>query len=301
MKLDVKNLDLKTDSLKGPLKRVALFHDVSGFGKASLTTALPILSAAGLEGCCIPTAILSTHTGEFDHFTFRDLTEDLEDYLNHWEEFGLTHDAIYSGYLGSPEQAKILSDYIDKQKERNPELIAYIDPVMGDNGKLYTNYGQEMVDAMKKLVKKADIVLPNLTEATALLGLEYKEGPYTKEYLEEIIKGLHELGPEKVIITGINLNEEEIGTVLSDGSSFKIVTIPRVAGKFHGTGDTFASFLLSFLLNNYTLEEAVNNAAVLTYGAAKRTESRKTPRREGIDFEGMLPLLVKTLDEDKKI
>lgn len=292
--IDINNIEEIVD-LTGPLKRVALFNDISGFGKASITVELPILACANIEAACIPTAILSTHTGEFKNFTFRDLTEDLDYFLNHWDEIGVVFNAIFSGYLASPDQIKYLLDFINNQKEKNPECLIYIDPVMGDNGKLYNGYKESLVAENKKLVKKADIILPNLTESFLLLGKPFVSGPYEKELIKSIGNELQNLGPKKIIITGIELGNEKIGIAIFDENKFELLEVPKVPGKFHGTGDVFASLTLGAYLNNFSLIEAVKIASALTYIAARRTEARNTPRREGIDFEGILPLYIEEL------
>lgn len=296
---EIENIDFITDEVEeGPLKRAVLFNDISGFGKCSLTVALPVLSAAGIEGCLVPTAILSTHTGGFENFTFRDLTEDLEPYLEHWNSLEIPFDALYSGYLGSPEQAEILKQFILFQKKRNPDLLTYIDPVMGDNGILYTGFGEKMVEAMRELLPVADIVLPNLTEALALLGREFYEGPYSEEYLKEITSALRALGPQKVLLTGIPF-EDKVLTAIDDGENFELISAPKVEGSFHGTGDVFGSFTLAGLMNDLDLIDSAELGSTLTYGAVKRTEKRKTARREGVDFEGMLPLMQERIKDIK--
>lgn len=240
----------------GHQPRAALFHDLSGFGKCSLTVALPVLSAAGIEGSCIPTAVLSTHTGGFEGYTFRDLTEDLPAFLKHWQSLDLKFDAVYSGYLGSPKQAEILEDFIETQ---DPETTVFIDPVMADNGELYPGFGVEMVAAMKKLAGKADYLLPNITEASLLLGIPYQEAPYTKEYIEDVVRKLSDLGPQFIILTGVGLKPNEIGAAVYDAATGKteFIETTRLPGSFHGTGDVFSSFVLAALMNGQSLPQAV--------------------------------------------
>lgn len=298
--IEIKEFDFINESeLSGPLKRVVLFNDISGFGKCSITTSLPILAAAGIEGCAVPTAILSTHTGNFEGYTFRDLTEDLEAFLGHWLKLGIHFDAIYSGYLGSPKQAQILKEFIKKEQKLNPEILVYVDPVMGDNGQLYSGYGEKLVEAMRELVTMADIVLPNLTEATALLGMKYHSKPYTEDELIDISKKLQQLGPKTVIITGIENGDSILTAVYQN--ELELIKVPKVTGRFHGTGDIFASFTLAALLNGRSVIKAAELGAYLTYGAVKRTMLRETPRREGVDFEGMLPSLIQELKLESKI
>jgi len=278
-----------------PLQRVAAIHDMSGFGKCSLTVALPILSAAGIETCPIPTAILSTHTGEFEGFTFRDLTEDMVPIADHWKSLDIRFAAIYTGFLGSPQQVEIV-EYIFSQFKRDDNMIL-VDPVMADNGKLYSVFDMEMVHNMARLATKADILVPNMTEAAFLLGEEYREVPYTEEYVRHIATSLADMGPSKVIITGVTQDIEQLGAVCYDKSTGKLSwhLSQRSPGFFHGTGDVFASFLLAGILNGQALGDATQMAVDLTQAAILRTVERDTPRREGVDFEGVLPKMIRQL------
>ena len=271
--------------------RAALFHDRSGFGKCSLTVALPILSAAGVEASCIPTAVLSTHTGGFEGYTFRDLTEDLPAFLAHWKELGFEFDAVYSGYLGSPEQAEILEAFVETQK---PETLFFVDPVMGDFGSLYPGFDDGMVRAMRKLIGKADLILPNMTEASLLLGIPYQEPPYSEEYVNKIVRELAAVGPQFVILTGIGLEEGQTGAAVYDSAADQVdfIETEQLPGSFHGTGDVFSSLVLAGLMNGKPLTEAVRIAVDLTAEAIARTIVRKRPAREGVDFEGVLPQLI---------
>jgi pyridoxine kinase len=172
-------------------KRLAAIHDISCFGKCSLTVALPIISAAGIETSVIPTAVLSTHTGGFKGYTFRDLTADLKPIAEHWSSLGLRFDAVYTGYLGSFEQLNIVSEIISLLK--TADTLVIVDPVMADNGKLYASFPLNFPEGMKKLCSLADVIEPNLTEASLLLDLPYNEGPYTKDYIEvcsRVLRGL---------------------------------------------------------------------------------------------------------------
>lgn len=275
--------------------RAALFHDLSGFGKCSLTVALPILSAAGIEASCIPTAVLSTHTGGFEGFTFRDLTEDLPAFLKHWEDLGLKFDAVYSGYLGSPKQADILLDFVDKT-EGDP--IFYVDPVMADNGSLYPGFDQSMVEAMKKVAARADYLLPNMTEAAFLLDEDYQPGPYTEEYVRDVAKRLSELGPRAIILTGIGFDDHTTGAYIYDRENDESAYVPSdlLPGMFHGTGDVFSSYVLSGIMNGLSLENAVKIAVDLTSHAIAKTIVMKKPTREGVEFEHTLRNLADQID-----
>lgn len=191
------------------IKKVAAIHDLSGFGRASLTTVIPILSTMGIQVCPVPTAILSTHTSNFTGYSFIDLTDYMEEHIAHWKKLNLEFDCIYSGFLGSPRQIKIVSDFVDHFGHKDNLVV--VDPVMGDNGSLYGTMGEEMVVEMRKLVSKADIITPNFTEAAFLLGEKYKETT-TEEEVKNWLVRISEMGPKIVIITSVpdeKINEFE--------------------------------------------------------------------------------------------
>lgn len=280
---------------KGPLKRIAAIHDLSGFGKCSMTVVLPILSAAGIEVVCMPTAILSTHTGGFEGFTYRDLTGDLQAIADHWKSLDLKFEAIYSGFLGSNEQMEIVKKFIDDFSDDN--TLVYTDPVMADNGELYSIFDDQTVVGMRSLSQKADVLLPNITEATLMLEEPYVEGPYSREYVGDLVKRLADLGPEKVVLTGTYFDDEKLGAACYDKAtdSLDFAFSDKVAGQFHGTGDCFGSFCLAGLLNGMTLLKSTQLAVDLTQEAIARTAYRGTPVNAGVDFEGVLPEMIKRL------
>lgn len=284
------------DIPKGPLQRVAAIHDISGFGKCSMTVVLPILSAAGIEVVCMPTAVLSTHTGGFEGFTYRDLTEDLPAITEHWKSLDLHFSSIYSGFLGSPEQVDIVSNFIDTFNSDN--TLVYVDPVMADEGELYSVFDDHMVDKMRELCEKADLLLPNITEACFLLKQPYQHGPYTRDYIEKIVRGLSDMGPEKVVLTGVYFDNEKLGAACYDRAEDKVeyAFSEKVPGQFHGTGDIFGSFCLAALLNGKSLLDSTQFAVDLTTDCILRTVARETNRREGVDFEGVLPEMMKRLE-----
>ncbi len=280
---------------KGPLTRVAAIHDISGFGKCSLTVALPILSAAGIETCCVPTSVLSTHTGGFEGYTYRDLTDDLPAFTDHWASLDLHFASIYTGFLGSARQVDMILDFIDKLGD--DDTLVFVDPAMADNGSLYAVFDMDMVRKMRELCAKANLVIPNITEACFLLDEPYQEGPYTTEYIEGIVHRLADMGPSKVVLTGVYFDADRLGAACYDKATGTIEyafneTIP---GQFHGTGDIFASFCLAGLMNGLSLIDATQFAVDLTQGSILRTVARQTVPREGVDFEGMLPDMMKRL------
>lgn len=270
-------------------KRVAAIHDISCFGKCSLTVALPIISAAGIEVSVIPTAILSTHTGGFEGYTFRDLTDDIMPIVSHWESLDIRLDAIYTGYLGSFEQLDIVSEIFDRYKAKGAKI--FVDPVMGDNGKLYASFSKEFPAGMLKLCKKADVLIPNITEALLLLDEPYKEGPYSKEYIINLLEKLALLGPEHVVITGVHFDDHKLGAACLDRktNSMHFAFADRIEGYYHGTGDVFGSAIVASVMNAVPIEEAIQLAVDFTVGGISRTQIAGTDVRFGVNFEAGLP------------
>ena len=277
------------------LKRVVAIHDISGFGKCSLTVALPIISAAGIETTVLPTAVLSTHTGGFSGFTYRDLTEDIQPIADHWKSLNIEFDAIYTGFLGSFEQLDLVVRFFDSFKTKDNLIL--VDPVMADNGELYKIFSPEFALGMRDLCKKADIIIPNLTEASFMLEEEYNPGPYSEEYIECLLKKLSALGPKKVVLTGVFFNEEELGAATYDADTDEIAYSfeKRIPGYFHGTGDVFGSALLAALLNNFNLNEAAAIAVRFTTSAIRKTAAAGTDIRFGVNFEQTIPEFLKDL------
>ena len=266
-------------------KRIAAIHDISCLGKCSLTVALPIISAAGIETSVIPTAVLSTHTGGFTGYTFRDLTEDIAPIAAHWKSLDIGFDAIYTGYLGSIEQVEIVAEVI--KSLRGEDTLLVVDPVMADDGKLYVSFPPEFPEEMKKLCRMADVIVPNMTEAALLLNRKYKKGPYAKEYVEEILKALAELGPKKIVLTGVCFDDTRLGAASYDveSGSIEYAFENTVPGLYHGTGDVFASALVSGLVKGKTLEQSCRLAVSFTAKSIERTKAAGTPAHFGVNFE----------------
>lgn len=276
-------------------KRVVAIHDISCVGKCSLTVALPILSAAGLETSIIPTAVLSTHTGGFTGYTYRDLTDEIMPIVNHWKTLNLKVDAIYTGFLGSFEQIDLMKQVFDTFKTE--DNLIYVDPVMGDNGALYAMFDQEFANSMASLCAKADIIIPNITEACYMLGEQYLEPPYNTDYIEMLLKKLADLGPKKIVLTGVAFNDEEVGAAVYDKETGEIdyVFEKRIEGYYHGTGDVFGSALLSGLMNGCSLKRSAEVAVNYTVGSIKRTKEAGTDVKYGVDFERGVHELIKDL------
>jgi pyridoxine kinase len=269
-------------------KRVAAIHDISCFGKCSLTVALPVISAAGIEVSCIPTAILSTHTGGFTGYTYRDLTADMLPIVAHWRELSLQFDALYTGYLGSPEQLGIVSEIFDALG--GGETLIIVDPVMADNGSLYPSFTPDFPLGMRKLCSKADVIVPNMTEALLLLGEPYSEGPYTEGFIDGVTSRLLELGPRRVILTGVYFDRGGLGAASREVGDAGVgyVMSRRISGSYHGTGDVFASALTAGLVNGLAPEDATRIAVDFTVGAIERTRDAGTDTRFGVNFEAGL-------------
>lgn len=240
-------------------RRVAAIHDISGFGKCSLTVALPIISAAGITTSVMPTAVLSTHTGGFTGFTYRDLTEDLIPFAQHWQTLGLEFDALYSGFLGSFEQLELVGRIFDMLKSSGTRIM--VDPVMADYGKLYSIFPESFPKGMKKLCEKADILIPNITEALLMLEKPYKDGPYDEAYIEDILKALNEINGALVVLTGVWFDDTKLGVAVYDGAEISYAMGERISGAYHGTGDVYGSALLAALLNGQHPKLAAQTAS----------------------------------------
>lgn len=276
-------------------KRVAAIHDISCVGRCSLTVALPIISAAGFDTSVLPTAVLSTHTGGFEGFTYRDLTEDIEPISKHWQSLDLKFDAMYSGFLGSFEQIDLVADLFSTF--RTKDTLVMVDPVMADNGVLYSVYSPEMAKGMAKLCSKADIIVPNLTEAAFMLEEDYIGDTYSQEYVEATLRKLSDLGAKNVVLTGISFEKNKLGAASYNRESDQVSYAfnDRIEGHFHGTGDVFGSALLSALLNDFSLEESIQIAVDYTHKCISLTVETDQERRYGVCFERALPYLIKQL------
>lgn len=276
-------------------KRVAAIHDISCVGRCSLTVALPILSAAGFDTSVLPTAVLSTHTGGFEGFTFRDLTDDIKPISTHWQSLNIKFDALYSGFLGSFEQIDLVADLF--ATFRSEDTVVMVDPVMADNGVLYSIYSPEMAKGMTKLCAKADIIVPNLTEAAFLLDEDFIGESYSQEYIETLLKKLSTLGAKQVVLTGVSFDKTKLGAAALDSNTGKISYAfnDKIDGYFHGTGDVFSSSLLSALLNDFPLDDAIQIAVNYTLKCIRLTEKIGQEKRYGVCFERAIPYLIQQL------
>ena len=277
--------------------RVAAIHDMSGFGRCSLTVAIPILSAMGIQCCPLPTAFLSTHTGGFEGFTFLDMTDELPKVAAHWKSLGLDFQAVYSGFLGSDRQIAIVEDFL--RDFRGTDTVAVIDPVMGDHGAVYQTYTPAMCAGMTRLAELADVITPNLTEAALLLGIPYRELPTGEAGCREIVERLSLNGRRSVVLTGASTAPELTGAMCFDARTGRTEAVQtrRVPQEFHGTGDVFASVLTGALVQGASLPNAARQAVDFVRACAERTAKAGIPMREGVEFEPLLGLLTPPLDE----
>lgn len=271
-------------------KRVVTIQDISCFGKCSLTVALPIISAMGVETAIIPTAVLSVHTG-FDDFTFRDLTEYIPDISTHWKKLGLDFDVIYTGYLGSIKQIECMKSFFENFKTDKNLII--VDPAMGDNGKLYSGFTEEFALKMAELCKNADVIVPNLTEAAFMLGEKYCKEGYDEEYIKGLAKRLAGLGCKSVILTGINYGDGKIGAVAysAEDDTYCSHFSEHVDNMFHGTGDVFASVCAGAAARGMSVKDAVTLAVDFVYECIKATVGHEKEHWYGVRFEDCLGFL----------
>jgi len=267
------------------MKKVMAIHDISGFGKCSLTVALPVLSACKIQTTCLPTAVLSTHTA-IPGFTYKDLTKDISAFHRHWKSLNLTFDAMYSGFLGSKEQISMIADIFKTFKTKQNLIL--VDPVMADNGKMYSIFDAHFAKEMTKLCKNADIIVPNMTEAAFLLEQSYRNGPYDKTYIEKMLRDLsNELNVKKVVLTGVHFDNVSLGAAAYDKETDAVVYgfSKKIDGYFHGTGDLFGSCLLAAILNDNSLQKSIQFACDFVKESIERTVRDKTNINYGVNFE----------------
>ncbi|MGO5426387.1 pyridoxamine kinase [Fusobacterium mortiferum] len=277
------------------VKKVAAIHDLSGYGRASLTTIIPILSNMKVQVCPVPTAILSTHTGGFEGYSFIDLTDYMQEHIAHWKRLDLEFDCIYSGFLGSPKQIEIVADFIDYFGKKSKFIV--VDPVMGDNGKLYSTMDNEMVVGMRNLIKKADIITPNFTEVMYLLGKEYDKN-IDIEKVKEYLKELSNMGPKIVIATSVleieeNKMDKKTSVVAYDRENdvFWRVSCRYIPASYPGTGDAYTSVVIGSLLQGDSLPMAIERGVQFITQCIMASYGFKYPKKEGVLLEKMLDVL----------
>ncbi len=270
-------------------KKILTIQDISCVGQCSLTVALPILSACGLETCILPSAVLSTHTAGFSGFTVRDLAADIPAIHQHWQKEGIRFDAVYTGYLGSIEQIDDVKAIMDTMLTEGGARI--VDPAMGDNGKLYPAFDLAYAEAMKRLCFTADIILPNITEACYLTGMEYKE-TYDRAYIDALLEKLTAGGAKTVVLTGVSYEEGKTGVVVYENGNYSYYEHFKFAKGSHGTGDVYASAFTGAYMNGKSAQEAAKIAADYTLKCIEITQ--KDPDHwYGVKFELALGDLIK--------
>ena len=275
------------------IKKVAAIHDLSGFGRASLTAIIPTLSAMGIQVCPVPTAILSNHTGGFETYSYVDLTDSMEEYISKWKELGLQFDAIYSGFLGSTRQIEIVTDFINYFGTKDNLVV--VDPVMGDNGALYSSFTPAIIPEMKKLIKNADLITPNFTEAAYLLGLDACPDNFPDDLARDWLTRLSDCGPKIVVITSApdmeNSKNTNVVAYDRDDNTFWKVGCRYIPAAYPGTGDTFTSVVIGSLLQGDSLPVALDRGVQFISQCIKASYGCNYPKRNGVQLEKELGIL----------
>lgn len=272
-------------------KKILTIQDISCVGQCSLTVALPILSACGVETCVLPSAVLSTHTAGFSGFTFRDLTDDIPAILNHWQKENIKFDAIYTGYLGSIQQIDYVLDIFHKTSKEG--TVTVVDPAMADNGSLYSIFDMDYVEAMKRLCQVADYILPNITEACFLTGVDYRT-EYDRAYIDEILGKLTGLGCKNVVLTGVSYEAGKTGVVVLENGGYSYYEHSLLPNSCHGTGDIYASAFVGAFVRGKTAYDSAKIAAEYTMECIKTT-AKLDNHWYGAAFEPAIPKLLELL------
>ncbi len=273
-------------------KRLLTIQDISCVGQCSLTVALPIISACGIETAILPSAVLSTHTAGFTGYTFRDLTDDMPDICNHWEKEGIKFQSVYTGYLGSTKQIEYVKKIYNATKSETAKLI--VDPAMADNGKLYPGFAEEFVEEMTSLCAAADYIIPNITEATMMCGMEFKT-EHTREYIDEIISRLKAKGIKNIILTGVSYKAGMTGVVVYENDTYEYYEHEFLPNSCHGTGDIYASAFVGALTRGKSAYESAKIAADFTVECIKAT-AKEDNHWYGAKFETELGKLIEMLN-----
>ena len=275
------------------MKRIVTVQDISALGKCSLTVALPIISAMGVECAVVPTAVLSTHT-MFKGWTFHDLTDEIEPIGAHWQKEGIRFDAVYTGYLGSDRQIELMDEFFD----RFGGSCIVVDPAMADNGKMYPAFTPEFAKHMAKLCARADLILPNITEACFMLGAEYKE-QYDERYIRELLLALTDMGAKTAAITGVTLEDGKIGAMSYDRATGEFFSYfnTLLPVRFHGTGDIFSSTVVGAMMGGRSVNEALAVAVDYTLECIRLTLEEENHSWYGVNFEQAIPYLIDRLKQ----
>ena len=270
-------------------KRILAINDISCMGKCSLTVALPIISSVGHECVILPTALLSTHTAQgFGDFVSFNMTDQMKQIADHFERLDTRFDAIYSGYIVSPDQADYIYELVNKLADN--DTLVVVDPVLGDNGRLYRGFAEKNITAIKRLCSVADVITPNLTEASLLTGIESDGVHMTREGVDHLLDALSTLCKKKIVITGIEINDGELTTAVMDveRGETALYTRPKISGSIHGSGDVFASALTALYLDGTSFDTAVEKALDFTLSAIADSAEDDDSRWYGVNFEKYL-------------
>ena len=273
-------------------KKILTIQDISCVGQCSLTVALPILSACGLETAVLPSAVLSTHTAGFSGYTFRDLTEDMPKIKDHWKKEGITFEAIYTGYLGSTQQISYVADIMNETASES--CVKIIDPAMADNGKLYPGFDDNFVQAMKTLCSKADYLVPNISEACFLTDVPY-ETKYDRAYIDTLLKKLTDLGAKNIILTGVSYTDETTGVVIFENNQYSYYEHKKLSNSCHGTGDIYASAFTGALMHGKSAFDAAKIAADYVVECINATAEEEN-HWYGAKFEPVLSKLIDAIN-----
>lgn len=266
-------------------KKIAVINDLSGFGRCSLAVSMPIISYMGIQCCPVPTSVFSNHTGFKDYF-FDDYSDKIDEYISKWHKLGLKFEGIASGFLGSRKQIETVIRFIEEFKSGRTTVI--IDPVMGDHGKLYATYTEELCSEMERLTAYADIITPNLTECCKLTGMPFKEIGWKKKELNEMAEILFEKGPDKVVITGIPQGEFLANYVVEKGKEARIIRTHKAGTERSGTGDVFSSIIASDAVNGVDFDRSVKKASGFVKKCIIKSMELQIPRTDGVCFEEIL-------------
>ncbi len=275
-------------------KKIALINDISCLGRCSLTAAIPIISACGFESAPFPTGIFSAHT-EFEDFVCADLTDKMQSFADHWKKLNIRFDAIYTGYLATKEQAETVKRFLIDFKKS--DTLCIVDPVMGDNGKFYNRIDESFVAEMRFLCAMADIITPNVTEAEMIAGIDCAAPPYSLDHIKELLIALRNLGTPKIVITGIESDDGQIGCAVYDSFTRKanMFFTPKADGRFPGSGDVFAAALTSAVMSGKEFTDAVQIAMSFTCDCVEQTALTDVPRSYGLRFEPQIHKLIKAV------
>lgn len=269
-------------------KKMAVIQDISGYGRCSMTVAMPVISAMRIQCCILPTSIFSNHTG-FSNYFFDDYTDKMPEYIRNWEKLSLEFEGIYSGFLGSGRQIEIVSGFIDRFRGENTQVI--VDPVMGDNGRAYATCTPKLCAQMKQLAAKADILTPNLTEACILTDTPYRASGWTRREIVAMAEKIHSIGPEKIVITGIRQGEYIANFVYDRGENLQFIRTQKVGTERCGTGDLFASIVAADAVNGVPFAQSVKKASQFIRRCILRSIELEIPTTDGVCFEEYLYLL----------